>query len=711
MDFKSFEKANDFEKESLDSLLDSPESELNDKEIGEILEKTPEAKREEIGLGLRNAGFFVEEWKSGKVADICEKTVAWLGRPGEGPIEEQGTVNRFFVSMAATYRKDEAEARKKIEEREVSGDIRKRISNVGQLSGNILKYGRTVADVIGWTAGSPLRYVMLGAQFFSRGAEAAKDARLKNQEVIEKTRIKDVDKAAEEAWEIYELAQTETWKKSEEKVSKENLEKAYLEKLPADLLERLKKSESGTAMGILSKLGQFILKKDVEFAIKHGKFSEASFQKRIKELDGIVGQYGTVDALAIGARYMETAGKAVITGVQLETAYLLIKNLPEIVEKVSGLFESSTVTENIPLGVKVVAPAPIVESVPVDTSEPVPLETEFISKETSEQAPEFLSGPEEMEGIAPESVEPVSAEKEKLFEQLATIKKGDGIENVLIRQLEADPAKMGCDEEIISKGEDAIHRWAQGEAHRIALKVGYVKLDPETGKFVETRVFLNEKNPTRFCLEFDKDENKYLVEEQDTKTYQWAASEKESIGEEKTSERIKGGGEQSVKESLSKTPEEIEEEVSKHIQSKGEIEEESASENIQTGESEEKISDYIKTVDKPEENAADYMVSGEEKKVSDYIETGGQSKEKIIESIISEANPSSLKLIEQIKTGKLTVEEFGNYYAAKDNTEEVSANLMINLKNIFKEAQSLDPEKSGKALATINLMLKKLKHG
>ncbi len=36
---------------------------------------------------------------------------------------------------------------------------------------------------------------------------------------------------------------------------------------------------------------------------------------------------------------------------------------------------------------------------------------------------------------------------------------------------------------------------------------------------------------------------------------------------------------------------------------------------------------------------------------------------------------------------------------------------MINLKNIFKEAQSLDLEKSGKALAIIDLMLKKLKHG
>ena len=59
--------------------------------------------------------------------------------------------------------------------------------------------------------------------------------------------------AAEEAWRIYEMAQE---KFGGENVSKENLEKAYAENLPQDLLNRLKKSEPGMATGILSKIFQ-----------------------------------------------------------------------------------------------------------------------------------------------------------------------------------------------------------------------------------------------------------------------------------------------------------------------------------------------------------------------------------------------------------------------------------------------------------------------
>ena len=54
------------------------------------------------------------------------------------------------------------------------------------------------------SAGSPLRYAMMGSMAFSRGAEGLKEVRLENEELIDKTRIQDADKAAEEAWRIYE---------------------------------------------------------------------------------------------------------------------------------------------------------------------------------------------------------------------------------------------------------------------------------------------------------------------------------------------------------------------------------------------------------------------------------------------------------------------------------------------------------------------------
>ncbi|MEK9168253.1 MAG: hypothetical protein AAB698_00430 [Patescibacteria group bacterium] len=338
-----------------------------EKKIEAEIEKMPDIERGKIGFGFHNLDFFTQEGKSRNMAKICERFAS-----GEG------TIGRFFSAMAGTYRKNENMTKKRSE-----GGFFGGFQNKTFLLGNIMKYGRTMADVVGWTAGSPLRYVMLGAQFFSRGAEAAKEARLKNEEVIEKTRIKDIDEAAEEAWRIYEMAQK---KFGGENVSKENLEKAYAENLPQDLLNRLKKSEPGMATGILSKIFQKILRKDVEFAIKHGKFSESSFDNRLKEFDRLIGHYGTVDALAIGARYAETAGKAVIAGVQIETVALLMQRLPEIMSKLPSIYEHTATS----LGLGGVKPSDISS---VGAKIGMPTEETALQPETVPQ-PEVVPQPE-----------------------------------------------------------------------------------------------------------------------------------------------------------------------------------------------------------------------------------------------------------------------------------------------------------------------------
>ena len=95
------------------------------------------------------------------MAWICDKAV--IG--SEKSIQEQGTIKRFLASMAETYKKDSEKASKQIESPTSFIGI-KSASSTGQIIGGFLKYGRTVADIAGWTAGSPLRYVMAGAQFF-----------------------------------------------------------------------------------------------------------------------------------------------------------------------------------------------------------------------------------------------------------------------------------------------------------------------------------------------------------------------------------------------------------------------------------------------------------------------------------------------------------------------------------------------------------------
>lgn len=427
-------------------------------EIKKELEEMPAEKLEEIGVGFRNFGFFAKEYKNKVMAGIFEN-VSGDKKEAQEAKGFIGSIKRWAQGFSLSYRKDEATARKNIEEAAKSGTALKQVGNVGFVAGETMKHGRTVADVLGWTAGSPLRYAMFGAQIFSRGAEAAKEARLMNTEVLEKTRIQDMDEAAEEAWKIYENTQVKGGK-----VSKEDLEKSYVENLPADLLKRLEKSEPGMATGILQK----VLKKDLEFAIRHGKIKigedgkveklfENSFNDRLKEYDRLVSQYGTVDALAMGAKYAETAGKAVIAAVSIETAALGVRALwnhfPDIMgrlaknaggaseklETLSGLSEEDILHRGLGLA--------------------------------TEAKPSL--GVHNVVEIEKPAVSPVSEKLGDLSES-AIVQKGEGVEHAFIRQLSEDPEKFGFKGD--AADDNAVMDWAGKEAHRVAIKAGYVDM-------------------------------------------------------------------------------------------------------------------------------------------------------------------------------------------------------------------------------------------
>ncbi|MFH1677872.1 MAG: hypothetical protein ABH888_03620 [Patescibacteria group bacterium] len=79
----------------------------------------------------------------------------------------------------------------------------------------------------------------------------------------------------------------------------------------------------------------------------------------------------------------------------------------------------------------------------------------------------------------------------------ATIRKGEGIEHVLIRQLKTNPENFGFKGNL--NNADAVKEWAGGEAHRMAIKAGYVDL--KTGqeirigtKGIDSVAYVIEKN-------------------------------------------------------------------------------------------------------------------------------------------------------------------------------------------------------------------------
>jgi|GEM_PF-5393874 len=299
----------------------------------EIKKLSPE-ERTEAKIGLRNFGFWVAEKKDLFWAKVCTAPAKAFG--------EKGTMGRFFSSLKENFERDAKKSRADFERaaKEKRGGVRSTLS----LAGNALKYGRSAADIVGWTVASPLRYVMMGGMFFARGAEAAKEARLKNEEVIERTRIDDINTAAEEAWKIYTGAKERADGKTP---SREDIESAYREKIPQDILKRLTENP---LPDISTTLLQRILEHDVErSAQKIQKKIEAidekeiptkakqkekdriikKYEKHLKDLDRMVTQYGTVDGLALGAKYAETAGKAAVAGMMAESLVLAAQHLWE----------------------------------------------------------------------------------------------------------------------------------------------------------------------------------------------------------------------------------------------------------------------------------------------------------------------------------------------------------------------------------------------
>lgn len=420
-------------------------------EVTQELEKIPPEDREKIGVGLRNVGFFVQEGKNRFWAKVFEYPAK--------KFDKKSGLGRFFTSLQENFISDADAAHKKI--KEIEEGKSRRLGNVGYLASNTLMYGRTVADIVGWTAGSWLRYVTMGGMFFARGADAAKEARLKNDEVIEKTRIHDIEKAAEEAWRIYEMAKEErpegkTTKKDLEAVysgavTKEDLERAYLRNLPNDLRERLtREPEPGVASGIIQKIAKKsadnlswkieskidAIKSDERLSEKEKRSREKKilnkYSKHLKDLDRIVTQFGTVDAFALGARYVEKGAKIAVTAVAIETLAVAAEKIWE--KAAEMLADMDKTAEDIAGTIPFV---PGEEAMPETAPEAAP---EATPEAVSEKEPEQLGGPV-VEEVAPEA-EPeqlggptMEAPIEAELNFVETAKPGDSVWRMAERQL------------------------------------------------------------------------------------------------------------------------------------------------------------------------------------------------------------------------------------------------------------------------------------
>jgi hypothetical protein len=320
----------------------------------EAKEKSAEDK-EKISIGFNNIGLVIEESKDRFFANALEGATKDFK-------DKKGTAARFMVGLAATFREDAELARDKIEDIK-TGRSGHGVVNSGYFLGNILKYGRIVADTVGVTAALPYRYAMLGATFFTRGMAAAKEARLTNEKVMDKTRVEDAEKAADEAWLLYDAARDKAGK---EEISGKEIQKTYLEKLPADIKKRFENSKpeekTGFLKGMVEKSAEKMVGRSVNKLDKKIKNIEGdeklsaeqkevakdqlfrSYKRKIHDWERMISDYGVVDALAIGAKATETIGKAAITALSVET---LVFSFEKTVSGITHLFSHSDLGQTV----------------------------------------------------------------------------------------------------------------------------------------------------------------------------------------------------------------------------------------------------------------------------------------------------------------------------------------------------------------------------
>jgi hypothetical protein len=344
------------------------------------LEKMPESERFSLGATLERIRFDTSRGVAESASFILEKvSKIFAGKP----------TGRFIEALSVAYRNRAEEETKRLEELEKTrkegtsaGVAYQTLASSGSIAANVLKYGRILADIAGHTAAAPLRWVTLGAVVAKEAAEATKEARFTYDEVKEKTRIQDIDRAHDEAIALTERALKNKGLTLEDlangkSVSAEELQAAYHEGLPKDILERLRAEPMpGTGRGIVERMyrtyvewrAKGMQKKidaidagpedaQVKAAKKRELLLRFGRSKALNDFDRMLSEQGTLDRIAMGADIGSIISKAAIYGTMAQSVYLLFDRIAEAISDsgaevvpvgpVSDMVDQSSVEEAI----------------------------------------------------------------------------------------------------------------------------------------------------------------------------------------------------------------------------------------------------------------------------------------------------------------------------------------------------------------------------
>ncbi|MDQ5889795.1 MAG: hypothetical protein QG609_288, partial [Patescibacteria group bacterium] len=341
--------------------------------VKQIIEALPEDKKEKTIYTLNTLGYQIDKWKNNKIADLLEKSASTLADPNKGKKElrDQSTLTRFLHGLAKGRRLKAEQTENTIKNIQAGKTgLLAQAGNLGRPIGTALKVGRLLGD---YNIANPLRYVMFIASTTEEISRGAKEARLSSDAVLRKQVERNNGLRWHEKEAIRKIGHKEG--RTEEEIEADilvqetaqetqtNLENTLYGSLTRkmrsydELKDKRKKLQrfarviskgnkeinkldearlllSGMTQGIAQWQNKFWLDRvqkklnrieDSSLSIDKKETRKqklfASYENKLKDMERMMSGYGAIDTLAMTARNVENASKAVVIGMMADSLY------------------------------------------------------------------------------------------------------------------------------------------------------------------------------------------------------------------------------------------------------------------------------------------------------------------------------------------------------------------------------------------------------
>lgn len=439
--------------------------------LAEVLKSSD---KRSLWAGWRTAGFWVQEMKGRLFGSVMEHAAAFA-KDETKPAEEQGLLYRLLTGFAEANKNTVRDAVKEQEAFKKASGIKQKgflgAKDLLTFAGNAALYSRVFN--LFTNAASPLGWTIVGFGAIAKGGEAMKEAAFSYQR--DEARVKDIEAAHEEALRIYEEAARAAGPGKE--VTRENLEKTFYEnKELNDILDRVTQKPNMIASSFMQRTAENYIRRSVgaiqeqlEAIDANPELSAEEKNKRkenviaresgfLHDLDLMVRQSGTVDLLALGSRYAEKTGKTGVKALAIGTlGYGIWHGAHYLTEWLSENVANTHYGEYIIERSK--------SSGSLGTAKGM---TSLIETGAAEHAAQ------EIADVTKE------IQTDEAIMKAAEIGKGEGVEHALIRQIKLHPDWFGYTGDM--NDTDAVKKYAETQAHKIAIEHGYVQTEEDLMK-------------------------------------------------------------------------------------------------------------------------------------------------------------------------------------------------------------------------------------